>query len=78
MDLLHVRRDDHSRQTDALPGALWALWRHHVPDLEVAVPRDAKGFGALTQLAQLGVKIPSRFVAVVLVDQGVEVTRTAG
>jgi hypothetical protein len=49
MDLLHVRRDDHSPQTDALPGALWTLWRHHVPDLEVAVPRDAKGFGALTK-----------------------------
>ena len=42
-------RDDHKRRTDPLPGALLALRRHNVRDLEVAVPGDAKGFGALTK-----------------------------
>ena len=48
MDLLHVRRDNHKPQADPLPGALPGLWRHHVRDLEVALPADAQGLGALT------------------------------
>jgi hypothetical protein len=46
MDLFHVRRDNHKPQADFLPGALLALSRHHVPDLEVALRRDAKGLEA--------------------------------
>lgn len=49
MDLFHVRRDNHKLQADSLPGALLALWRHHVRDLEVALPADAKRVGALTK-----------------------------
>ena len=49
MDLFHLRRDNHKPQTDPLPGALPALSRHHVRDLEIALPGDAKGLGALTK-----------------------------
>jgi hypothetical protein len=49
MDLFHVRGDNHKPQTDSMPGALPALWRHNVRDLEVALRGDAKGLGALTK-----------------------------
>lgn len=49
MDLFHVRRDNHKPQSGPLPGALLALWRHNVRDLEVALPGDAEGLGALTK-----------------------------
>jgi hypothetical protein len=50
MDLFHVRRDNHKPQADRVPGALPALWRYHVPDLEIALPADAKGVGALIKM----------------------------
>src|SRR5262245_59791611 len=51
MDLLHVRRDDDKPQADRVPGALLALPRHHVPDLEVALPGAAKNLEALKRQA---------------------------
>jgi hypothetical protein len=53
MDLLHVRRGNHQPQTDPLPGALPALWRYNVRDLELALPADEKGLGALTRTDDL-------------------------
>ena len=47
MDLLHVRRDDHNPQTHPLPGALLALSRHNVRNLEVAVSGDTKGLARI-------------------------------
>jgi hypothetical protein len=32
-----------------LPGAVLALWRHHVRDLEASLAGDTKGFGRMTK-----------------------------
>jgi hypothetical protein len=48
MDLFHVRGDDRTPQADPVPGALPALWRQNVPDVEVALSSGAEGLGALT------------------------------
>jgi hypothetical protein len=59
MDLLHVRRDDHNPQTDPLPGALPALWRHNVRDLEVAVSGDTKGLARIAPTGWQGTVGPT-------------------